>query len=72
VDRARPQAETLRTAQSLVSAMKMFPEPSTTTVLRNPSVALVAKLPSLEYPQSNNPVVSGGVPATGPPEFHQR
>jgi hypothetical protein len=47
------EAEILRIAQLVVSAMMMFPEPSTATPLGNPSLALVAKPPSPEYPQCN-------------------
>ncbi len=58
------EAEILRIAQLVVSATMMFPEPSTARPLGNPSLALVAGPPSPTYPQCNNPVISGGVPAS--------
>jgi hypothetical protein len=41
----------------------MFPEPSTAKPLTYPTLELMAGPPSPEFPQCNNPVISGGVPA---------
>src|SRR5262249_40981506 len=57
-------AEILRTTQLLGSARNISPDPSTLKSLTNPTVALMAGPPLSEFPQCNNPVVFGGVPAS--------